>query len=285
MTAAELAVPRCRNDRPLPEGESSAALAKRALERAEAGGSGALVRRRADGSIAGAILAESGRVCWAVCNDCPRRLSDILVEESPGLTLAQVSELVAECRRDHKPLGETLLTRGLVSHEVLRRSLLHHTCVSLDHLMRADADSWAWTAHSKQSYSPMLTFSSVEVLVGMSRLAEPARTAQALAVLESVRAPNESALALLRVGSGRVPIAQIGCEHLELARLVAMARQVDELLAVASIADLRVAVLELEDLAFAAWGNESIRYVLFCQGALAFNRLLSHVVSSTTIGE
>lgn len=276
---------RCPNDRPLRVGESTAAMARRVLERAESGGSGALVLRRADGSVVGAVLAEGGRVCWAVCNDCSRRLSDILVEQAPGLTASMLSELVAECRRDHVPLGETLLARGLISQDVLRRAILLHTCLSLDHLMRADASSWSWTPHSKQSYAPMLTFSAVEVLVGLSHASDPAASEQALAVLRAASGPGLSALTLRRVPGGRVPIAHIDGDGLELVRLLALAQQADEMLAIASIAELQVAALELEDLAFVVWGQGDLRHVLLCHGKLAFNRLLSHVAATAIIGE
>lgn len=269
----------CRNARPLPEGESTVVAAKRVLERAEAGGSGALVLQRKDSSLVGAILVERGRVCWAVCNDCPRRLSDMLVEESSSLTHAQVAEVVAECRRTHAPLGETLLSRGLVTQEALHRALLHHTSVSLDHLMRAESSAWTWAPHTQHSYSPMLTFSATEVLVGMSQQLDPERSAKALAVLRATSTPKQRALALQRAAGGRVPIAHLGCEQLELSALIVISRQADELLSVASIADLRMAVLEMDDLSFAAWGQDAVRYVLLCEGKLAFNRLLAHVVA------
>lgn len=281
---SEAAATSCRNDRPLRAGESTAVMARRVLERAESGGSGALVLRREDGSVVGAVLVERGRVCWAVCNDCSRRLSDILIEQAPSLTAGLLTELVAECRRDQVPLGETLLARGLISQEVLRRAILLHTCLSLDHLMRADAASWSWTPHSKQGYAPMLTFSAVEVLVGMSQASDPAASELAQEVLREASAPRLIALTLRRVPGGRIPIAQLGGENLELGRLLALAQQADEMLAIATIADLQVAVLELEDLSFVVWGQGDFRHLLLCHGGLAFNRLLSHVAATTIIG-
>ena len=268
----------CRNARGGPAGDSAVLAAKRLLERAEAAGSGALVLQRQDGPQAGAVLVERGRVCWAVCGDCPRRLSDLLIERSPSLTHAQVAEVVAECRRTRAPLGETLLARGLVTQAALHQALLQHTGVSMDHLMRVDG-SWTWSPHARQSYSPMLTFSATELLVEMSQQLDPERTAKALAMLRSVAVPPLRGLALQRAPGGRVPIAHLGCEHLELSTLIAIARQADELLSVASIADLHMAVLEMDDLSFAAWGQDAVRYVLLCEGNLAFNRLLAHVVS------
>lgn len=283
MSRSEIIAP-CRNERALADGESTAAMAKRVLELVEAGGSGALVLQRDDGTVVGAVLAEYGRVCWAVCRDCSRRLSDILIGEAPGLTKAVLAELVAECRREQVPLGETLLARGLISLDRLRQGMLRHTCLSLDHLVRSGETGWNWTPHSKQSYSPMLTFSAVEVLAGISYLSEPEACDRALEYLRAAAGPKQSMLALRRVVGGRVPLAHIGGEHLELGRLIALSRQADEMLAIASIAGLHVVVLDLDDLAMVAWGGGSIRYVLLSREKLGFNKLLSHVVSSTVIG-
>ncbi|MEO7734649.1 MAG: hypothetical protein ABIY55_27075, partial [Kofleriaceae bacterium] len=51
------------------------------LERMPPDASGALVRERADGTMAGAVLVERGRVCWAMSERYRRRLTDILVAE------------------------------------------------------------------------------------------------------------------------------------------------------------------------------------------------------------
>ncbi|MEZ4360058.1 MAG: hypothetical protein R3B48_07755 [Kofleriaceae bacterium] len=273
----------CRNARTPADARSTAIGAKRVLERAEEMGSGALMLKGPNNSSIGAILIERGRLCWAVCNACPRRLSDILVEESSSLTNAQVTEVVRECRQTGVPLGETLLSRGMVSQEALHRALLHHTSVALDHLIRADGEGWTWVAHTRQGYSPILTFSATEVLVEMTRLFEPEQSAQAAAVLQPISPPWLSSLALRRVAGGRTPIAQVRCEHVELASLSRISRQADEILSVASIAALRIAILEMSDLSFAAWGEDANQYVLLCKGKLAFNRLLAHISSLNII--
>lgn len=244
-------------------------------------GNGALVRRRADGSMIGAMLVERGRVCWAVCNDCPNRLTDLLVAESESLTNEQVSALVAECRRDHRPLGETLLTRGLISQPVLHRALLRHTCESLDHLLREEVVPWSWVDHAHSGYDPLLTFSPIEILVGLQTLISPTAAARANAKLDVVMSSGLRGFAIERTHGVRAPIAQNGCDTLDLATLSDLSVHADEIMAVAAIADLKLAVVEFGELAFASWAEDNIRYVLLREGELAFNQLLAHVVATT----
>ena len=52
----------------------------RALERVPPNSSGALVRERTDGTIAGALLVERGRVCWAMSQRYALRLTDLLAQ-------------------------------------------------------------------------------------------------------------------------------------------------------------------------------------------------------------
>ena len=84
------------------------------------------------------------------------------------------------------PLGETLVTRGLVSLPALHRALLRHTCEALDCLVRDDASPWSWVEHSGYGYLPMLTFSAAEVLTGVRAIGNPPLAARALARLRDV---------------------------------------------------------------------------------------------------
>src|SRR5262249_5872261 len=101
------------------------------FERVPSDASGALVREQSDGTMAGALLVEHGRVCWAMRRRYPRRLTDILADEQNTLSPAQLDEVFAMCRRERRPLGETLIERGMVSLPILHRALLRHTCEAL----------------------------------------------------------------------------------------------------------------------------------------------------------
>lgn len=251
-----------------------------ALERMPPDASGALVRERPDGTMAGALLVERGRVCWAMCERYPRRLTDILVAEQDTLSLPQLNEVFAMCHRDHMPLGETLVARGLVSLPVLHRALLRHTCEALDCLVREDAP-WAWIEHSGYGYHPMLTFSPAEVLAGVRAIANPTLAARARARLHALVRDDLRGFAVERASSSKVPLAQVGCEGIELMALADLAIQAEEVMAVAATIDIEVSLAELAGMACASWAEDNILFVLLCDGELAFNRLLSKVAAMT----
>lgn len=252
-----------------------------ALAQVPASGCGALVRKLGDGTLAGALLVERGRVCWAMSQRYPHHLTDILVEEQDTLTHDQLDELFAMCRRDHMPLGETLVAHGLVAQPVLHRALLRHTCEALDCLIRDEASPWVWIEHTGYGYNPMLTFSPVEVVTGVRALANPALTARALARLDALVRPGQCGFAVARTRGAKVPLAQLGCEALALDTLADLAIQADEVMAVAATVSIEVALAELGDLACASWTEDGLLFVLLCEGELAFNRLLAQVATMT----
>ncbi len=248
------------------------------LERMPPDASGALVRERADGTMAGALLVERGRVCWAMSERYRLRLTDILVAEQDTLSLAQLNEVFAMCHRDHMPLGETLVARGLVSLPVLHRALLRHTCEALDYLVREDAP-WSWIEHSGYGYHPMLTFSPAEVLAGVRAIANPSLAARARARLRELVRDGQRGFAVERGSSTKVPLAQVGCEGVDLVALADLAIQAEEVMAVAATIDIEVALAELGGLACASWAEENVVFVLLCDGDLAFNRLLAQIAT------
>jgi hypothetical protein len=242
---------------------------------------GALVRNLPDGSMAGAMLVEHGRVCWAMSQHHPRRLTDILVAENDNLTHAELNEVFALCRRDHMPLGETLVARGLVSLPVLHRALLRHTCEALHSLVDEEASPWSWVAHNGFGYHPMLTFSPAEILAGVRAIADPALAARALARLREVRRPDQQGFAIERGRGAKIPLAQLGCETIDLVTLGDLAVHADEVTAVAQTIGVKVALAQLGELACASWTEQDVLYVLLCEGELAFNRLLAQVAAMT----
>ncbi|HET9621842.1 MAG TPA: hypothetical protein VFP84_10765 [Kofleriaceae bacterium] len=253
------------------------------LERVPSAASGALVRARPDGSLAGALLVERGRVCWAM-SQRSRRLTDILVAEQDSLSRAELAAVVAMCTRDRRPFGETLIERGLISLPVLHRALLRHTCEALDCLVRDDAESWAWRAHSGYGYHPMLTFSPAELLAGVRALAHPMLAAQARDRLREVVRPGQLGFAMERAAGARLPLAQIGCECVDLAALGDLAAQAADMMAVASVAGVAVALAELDaGGACASWNEGNVSFVVLCDGDLAFNRLLAQMAMVSAV--
>jgi hypothetical protein len=251
------------------------------LEQVPCDASGALVRERSDGTMAGALLVEHGRVCWAISQRYRIRLIDILIAEQGALSAEQLDEVVALCQRERMPLGETLLARGL-SLPALHRALLRHTCEALDCLIRDDASPWSWLEHSGYGYHPILTFSAAEVLTGVRAIGNPPLAARALARLRDVIRSDQLGFAIERAPRARLPLAQLGCEHVDLAALADLAAQADEVMAVAATVNLDAAIMELDGLACASWIEDGVLFVVVCDGELAFNRLLAQVAAMTT---
>lgn len=253
------------------------------LEQVPSAASGALVRERIDGTMAGALLVEHGRVCWAMSERYPHRLTDILVAEQDSLSRAELHAVVAMCTREHRPFGETLIARGLISLPVLHRALLRHTCEALDYLVRDDASPWSWVAHAGFGYHPMLTFSPAEVITGVRAIANPALAARARARLGAVVRAGQRGFAMERVDGAKLPLAQIGCEGIDLAVLGALATQADAVMAAASALGVEVALAELDGCACASFVEDSVLFVLLCHDELAFNQLLAHVATMSTM--
>ena len=185
------------------------------------------------------------------------------------------------CRRDRVPLGETLVARGLVSLPVLHRSLLRHTCEALDCLVREEASPWAWVEHSGYGYHPMLTFSPAEVVTGVRAIASPTLAGRAVARLGEVVRAGQRGFAVERTRGAKLPLAQTGCEGVELAVLADLAVQADEVTAVAATVEIDVALAQIGELACASWVERDVLFVLLCDGELAFNRLLAQVAAMT----
>jgi hypothetical protein len=252
------------------------------LEQVPANECGALVRQRTDGTMAGALLIEHGRVCWAMSDRYPRRLTDLLVAESDTLTSEQINEVFALCRRDRVPLGETLVARGLVSLPVLHRVLFRHTCEALDCLLREDSEPWTWVEHSGYGYHPMLTFSTAELLTGIHALEHPAAAARALVTLRAALGPEQRGFAIQRTRDARLPLAQIGCEDLDLVEFADLATQANDVMTTASTVAIEVVVAMIGERACASWVQDDLLFLILCDGELAFNRLLAQVATLTT---
>ncbi|HET9625624.1 MAG TPA: hypothetical protein VFP84_29860, partial [Kofleriaceae bacterium] len=86
---------------------------------------------------------------------------------------------------------------------------------------------------------------------------------------------------LERARGAKVPLAQLGCEAIELEALTDLAVQADEVMAVATTVNIEVALAELGGLACASWIEDGLLFVLLCEGELAFNRLLAQVAAQS----
>lgn len=111
---------------------------------------------------------------------------------------------------------------------------------------------------------------------------DPTLAAQGLARLTEVVSSDVHGFAVERSGGTRLPLAQIGCDRIELTTLIDLAAQADEVMAVAATAELDTAIIELDGFACAVWLEGNLLFVLLCEAELAFNRLVAQVAAMTT---
>lgn len=241
--------------------------------------SGALVRRRADGTTAGAILADSGRVCWARSAGQRARMSDLLLA-APGqrMTREVLEQAVRVCREQHRPLGEYLLTLGLVGAETLRAALLRHTCEALLDLASEDTQ-WEWLEHRGPGYNAALTFSPADVLSGVHALQTPDLALDLGARLRARVLQGQRAFVVALGPHERTVVAHTGCDDLGLDALFDLATRACELSQLGSVIAARGTVAVFGDLAYAAWQEGGFLNVIIDADDRAFSRLVSQLVS------
>jgi hypothetical protein len=116
----------------------------------------------------GTVLVESRAVCWAFASGMRRRLSTLLRQQrSPPLEASYIEELIEDCRRSGRPLGEVLLATGHISQEGLRTALFSHVVEAVARIAQSGADCVGFSPHERASYDPRFTFSTAEVLAAL----------------------------------------------------------------------------------------------------------------------
>ena len=188
------------------------------IDRLPEGATGALVFTSQD-APQGTVLVEDNRVCWAAASNMEHRLTDILRHESfPPLPAATFEALYEECHRDHIPLGETLVERGLVTPDGLWRALLRHTAEAVCVLASSSSLSPVWASNRQTRYDAQYTFSTSELLscAGSFGLEEQASEAQE--TLREITPREAVGLAYHSSDSHELPIAHVSAEGVGLRR-------------------------------------------------------------------
>jgi hypothetical protein len=116
----------------------------------------------------GLIMAEKGRICWASAERPGTRLSDRLLRAS-GISKGHIDKVFQFCARTGTPLGEHMVSLGILTRELLREALLEHTSAALTTLVSQAAEGSGrfsrFQPHPGKSYNPTFTFSSLEILL------------------------------------------------------------------------------------------------------------------------
>lgn len=220
---------------------------------------GALVFGDASQSV---VLIEGGRVCWAAAPSLRTRLSDRL-RHATHLGAAEWDAVFRECVESRKPLGQTLVQRGVLSPSDLREALVEHTSAALAQLAH-DRQEPRWMLATERRYDAQFTFSPAELLVHASDAQWGPLAQHARATLGSLLRNGGCGCAFVATESGVVPIGVQGLEVLGASGVLELAEWGARFLS-SALADAYVtAVLREDGPSAAAWIDDGIRYAALC---------------------
>lgn len=181
------------------------------------------------GEVAGRLVAEESRICWAAAPMQSVRIGDIFAEEC-GIGRDELEDTFRTAREAERPFGEELVRRGMAKEEDLQRCLRRQT-------LAAAMTTWAaWTgsAWSQQEmndgfYDPAYTVKPLELLRQcMERLRGDEEGFRAPSEPLSALAARAAAAACFRETTSEefpfVPIVWFGLDTLSIRELLAVGR-------------------------------------------------------------
>jgi hypothetical protein len=174
----------------------------------------------------GDVFVQAQSVCWAVARGAPRRLTDRLRRlKNPPLTRAQLEAVFQKCARESVPVGEALVSAGLVSEAALRYVLLQHVAESIVRLAEVGAVHTDFVAHAPAPYDSRFAFTTTEILAGVGAHLDSLSAATARALLSRRPFYERDAFAFLRPpGDGHpLVLAVSGCRQRRVSELVVAA--------------------------------------------------------------
>lgn len=145
---------------------------------------------------AGTVFVERGRVCWAAARGLSRRLSQLLGERASVPPNAMETHF-AWCKSRRVPLGEHLVTTGVLKPRDLREALLVHTVESLLCLCGSDARA-SFRPRSGEGYNPRFTFATAELVTRGFATAHVPRASQLQKAIDELFADEPWAAAFVR---------------------------------------------------------------------------------------
>jgi hypothetical protein len=218
----------------------------------------------------GALLVEHGRVCWAAAARMTHRLTDLLVDRSAGrLSRRRLGEVFVRCRRTGRPLGEALVSEGLVSSEGLRDALSTHTTESLLILGGVEPLEAEWVPRARASYDARFTFTSVELALAMAERLRAPMARRAREELEQVLPERTLGVAFDRATSASIalPVAALRADALGVRGLEQLARWAAHTLDLSGAFTSPRSVLARSDdgVTWVAWPSGELLYVALCE--------------------
>lgn len=151
----------------------------------------------------GAVFVERGRVCWAAARGLSRRLTELLGQRA-ALAPEAMETHFRFCRERRIPLGEHLVSEGILDARDLRAALLRHTVESLGHLCDEGARG-TWCPREGSGYSPQFTFTTAEILASIGATSHEDVAADLRPLLGMCFGEGEWAAAFVRSASSAYP--------------------------------------------------------------------------------
>ncbi|AKU93500.1 hypothetical protein AKJ09_00164 [Labilithrix luteola] len=127
----------------------------------------------ASSSVEVHVYFQNGRVAWATDSGHPLAFTKKLLEGA-RVDIDVFREILESCRREKRPLGETLITWGVANREEVRAALKHQIDLATTALLNAGPVQTLFLNRSSQfaAYDSSLTF-SLEELTGGPRVEAP----------------------------------------------------------------------------------------------------------------
>lgn len=229
----------------------------------------------------GSVLVESRSICWAFASIMKWRLSTLLRQQrSPPLDLAYIEDLIDDCRKTGKPLGETLLATGNISPEGLRMALFSHVVEAVGHIAKSGAACTGFTPHDGVSYDARFVFSTADILAALGARRDRAQAAAAKRGLRLALVPGSRGLAFVRDGIGPVAIAVEGTPALRVPEIIDMCGWASSLLDVTSVFDEGVQIATgsgVSSSSVVTWKAGETQYVALCETRAASALLVARV--------
>lgn len=230
------------------------------------------------GHPVGSILLEHGRVCWVFCVGMGRRLTDILRhQQDPPLDAVVVEEVYRRCLELRTPLGEALVTAGIVTPSGLRSALRQHNAEALAQLALGWPMSSCWVDHKRQRYDAQYTFSPAEILVSIGELSSPDLARSAKVRLNDTLEGN-TGIAYLCEGDTALPLAQVGIDAMAASEVLALGKRIMNMCAFSSEISSGAShtILQSSRGATVVWGADIV-FAAFCDQPSDVARLLGRL--------
>jgi hypothetical protein len=167
----------------------------------------------------GALFVENGRVCWAAAAETRRYLRSQLL--AAGIDSRLLESRLAEADVKRVPLGELLVSQGVLSAPALRSAILEHSLESLRAVLSKTLLEVTFSPRPTKSFDPMFTFDGVELL------GEAARRLCLVPTESREDPPREGLDGFVMVGEGDAafPVARLGEGLLSLGNADALGRR------------------------------------------------------------